>query len=104
MPSPRPHSPQTRRVLGALAAQPEAWRHGYELCVELGIKSGSLYPILIRLSDRGLLESTWGPAEPGRPPRHLYRLTPDGVAEAAVEAPTPTRARSPLRRTRLGTA
>jgi DNA-binding PadR family transcriptional regulator len=99
------HSPQTLRVLVALAAQPDSWRHGYDLCVELGIKSGSLYPILMRLSDRGFLDSTWESAEAGKPPRHLYRLTPDGVAEAAeaaVAAVAPTRA--PLRRTRLGTA
>jgi PadR family transcriptional regulator PadR len=102
---PRVHSPQTLRVLVALAAQPDSWRHGYDLCVELGIKSGSLYPILMRLSDRGFLDSTWESAEAGKPPRHLYRLTPDGVAEAAeaaVAAVAPTRA--PLRRTRLGTA
>ena len=98
----RAHSPQTRRVLVALAAQPNAWRHGYDLCVELGIKSGSLYPILIRLCDRGFLDSTWESAETGKPPRHLYRLTPGGIAEAAVTVPAPIRA--PLRSARLGTA
>src|SRR3954452_528412 len=80
----RSHSVQTSAVLRALAQDPTTWRYGYDLCVELGLKSGSLYPILIRLADRGLLESSWESGDPGRPPRHLYRLTNDGVAEAAA--------------------
>src|SRR3954464_13438264 len=39
-------SPQTVSVLDALAADPTAWRYGYELGVEVGLRSGSLYPIL----------------------------------------------------------
>jgi DNA-binding PadR family transcriptional regulator len=80
----RSHSAQTVRVLRTLADDPTSWRHGYDLCVELGLKSGSLYPILIRLADRGLLEASWESGDSGRRPRHLYRLTADGVAEAAV--------------------
>lgn len=80
----RSHSPQTLDVLHALAREPGAWRHGYDLALELGLKSGSLYPILIRLSDRGLLDSRWEPAEAGRPPRHVYRLTPEGLTAATV--------------------
>jgi DNA-binding PadR family transcriptional regulator len=76
-------SPQTARVLRALAARPQTWRHGYELGQEVGLRSGSLYPILIRLADRGLLETGWETDAPhGRPPRHLYRLTPTGLALA----------------------
>jgi len=76
-------SPQTLSLLEILAENPRSWRHGYELAVETGLKSGTLYPALIRLGDRGLLESRWQPAgEPGRPPRHLYRLTANGVAFA----------------------
>src|SRR3954469_8339017 len=82
----RSHSAQTSAVLEALGQDPTMWRYGYDLCLQLGLKSGSLYPILIRLADRGLLESTWEPAETGRPPRHLYRLTDAGVAEAAEAA------------------
>ncbi len=63
----------------SLAEEPETWRHGYELMVETGLKSGSLYPILMRMAERGLLDATWEPNAPvGRPPRHLYRLTPAG--------------------------
>jgi PadR family transcriptional regulator PadR len=67
----------------ALAEAPTAWRYGYDLCRQLGLKAGSVYPILIRLSDRGLLDSTWESDPPaGRPPRHLYRLSATGVATA----------------------
>ena len=77
-------SPQTMRVLRALAAEPVRWRYGYELGGETGLKAGSLYPILVRLADRGLLEAQWEESPPhGRPARHLYRLTAGGRDLAA---------------------
>ena len=80
-------SRQTVAVLAAMAADPAEWRYGYELGREVGLKAGSLYPILMRLGDRGLLESTWeAEPPPGRPPRHLYRLTADGIAAALAAA------------------
>ena len=82
----RPSS-QTVRLLGALAADPTTWRYGYELGVEVGLRSGSLYPILVRLSDRELLEARWeADLTPGRPPRHLYRLTARGLEYATTHA------------------
>lgn len=67
----------------ALAEEPASWRYGYQLCQQLGIKPGTLYPILMRLADRGLLETQWDTDVPaGRPPRHLYRLTGPGRAFA----------------------
>jgi PadR family transcriptional regulator, regulatory protein PadR len=74
----RPPSPQTISVLRALAADPARWRYGYDLATEVHLKSGSLYPILVRLADRGLLETSWEPGLGSRPPRHLYRLTLTG--------------------------
>jgi len=80
-------SPQAAGVVRMLADEPARWRFGYEMLRELGLQSGSLYPILMRLADRGLLEARWeADAPPGRPPRHLYRLTPDGLAVAAALA------------------
>lgn len=76
-------SAQTAAVLAALAANPTKWRYGYDLCRETGIKAGSMYPILMRLADRGLLATSWETDLPsGRPPRHLYRLTGAGRALA----------------------
>lgn len=86
-------SPQTAAVLGALAAAPARWRYGYELGQQIGLKAGSLYPILIRLCDRGLLEASWETNPPvGRPPRHMYRLTDAGAAMAAEVAAAATTA------------
>jgi PadR family transcriptional regulator, regulatory protein PadR len=83
-------SRQTVTVLRALASDPVPWRYGYELGQEVGLKAGTLYPILIRLCDRGLLESSWETdAPPGRPPRHLYRLTGAGIQLAAEVAAEP---------------
>ena len=74
----RPPSAQAVSVLRALAADPAQWRYGYHLATDVHLKSGSLYPILVRLADRGLLETSWEPSPGSRPPRHLYRLTPAG--------------------------
>jgi len=63
--------------------RPGAWHYGYEISQATGLQSGTLYPILMRLSDRGLLEARWQPAPTaGRPPRHVYRLTAQGSAFA----------------------
>lgn len=73
------------KVLRALAADPARWRYGYDLGTETGLKAGSLYPILVRLADRGFLDAAWEESPPrGRPPRHLYRLTADGQELAAA--------------------
>jgi DNA-binding PadR family transcriptional regulator len=78
-------SPQTIAVLDALAGEPGAWLYGLQIIAATGLKSGSLYPILIRLGERGLLESQWlAPEKPGRPPRHAYRLT--GLGRSALKA------------------
>ena len=76
-------SRQTLALLAALMEQPRTWQHGYELSKATGLKSGTLYPILIRLSALGFLDSRWKDAErPGRPPRHVYRLTTIGLVLA----------------------
>ena len=78
-------SAQTLSVLAALCVQPSQWCHGYALARQTGLKSGTLYPILIRLADRGLVEACWQEEPtPGRPRRHLYRLTADGLASATA--------------------
>lgn len=81
----RKFSVQALAVLGALGNRPSDWLYGLELTRFTGLKSGSLYPILIRFADRGLLESRWlEPIEPGRPPRHAYRITPLGQKALAA--------------------
>jgi PadR family transcriptional regulator, regulatory protein PadR len=72
-------SPQTLQVLGDFLGNPEKWKYGYDISRNTGLKSGTLYPILIRLADRKFLETSWDTTEIGKPPRHLYRLTPNGL-------------------------
>ncbi len=63
--------------------EPRKWQHGYDLSKATGLMSGTLYPILMRLSERGLLDHKWLPSQDaGRPPRHVYRLTAKGIAYA----------------------
>ena len=97
-------SAQTLSVLAAMCEQPSQWQHGYALAKQTGLKSGTLYPILIRLADRGLVEARWqDEPQPGRPRRHLYRLTAEGLASATgalASAAQPAAARAGVRRTR----
>jgi DNA-binding PadR family transcriptional regulator len=76
-------------LLEALSAKSRQWRHGYDLMKETGLSSGTLYPLLMRMADKGLIEAEWRePAQRGRPARHAYRLTASGIALArAAEKP-----------------
>ena len=69
-------------MLDAFLEAPRAWRHGYDVSSGTGLKSGTLYPILMRLAQLKLLETRWETTEAGKPPRHMYRLTPDGLLSA----------------------
>jgi len=89
-------SSQTRILLCALLERASQWRYGYDLSRETDLKAGTLYPILMRLSDAGWLETRWEESSaPGRPPRHMYRLTQDGRSGArAATKDASVRARS----------
>jgi len=67
-------------VLATLSQLKEA-RYGYALIQELGahgleIEQGTLYPLLRRLEEQGLLLSDWDTE--GSRPRRYYRLSPEG--------------------------
>jgi len=76
-------------VLGALRTSPA---YGYEIAnrfEEVGLarpKGGTLYPILSRLENEGLLEPNWVEGESG-PSRKYYSLTPTGTAAVDTIAP-----------------
>ena len=93
-------SPQTLLLLESLLQGPAEWRYGYDLSRETGLKSGTLYPILMRLAERTLLETQWEAGEPGKPPRHMYRFTPEGLKLA--RAHPLARPASPLDKVALG--
>lgn len=69
-------------VLSFLEARP---RHGYEIGKLIELHSGkriqfriaSLYPILCRLEQKGLISGRWV-EKPGERRRRYYRLTPEG--------------------------
>ena len=96
-------SPQTVKLLDALLSRPGEWRYGYDLSKETSLKSGTLYPQLMRLEAAGWLEAMWEEApQPGKPARHMYKLTARGLQDApallvpsaestAVEALLPAR-------------
>ena len=97
-------SQQTVVLLRAFLAQSREWRYGYDLSRETALKSGTLYPILMRLNKRGWLETRWTtPESPGRPPRHMYRMTGDGL-RSAREVVAARTSRAPGRRAAYGTS
>jgi len=67
-------------VLAVLSRLDEE-RYGYDLISRLDekgleIEQGTLYPLLRRLEDQGLLTSEWNVE--GSRPRRYYRLSPEG--------------------------
>ena len=81
----RKPSPQAILLYKALLSRPYEWRYGYDLTKEIGLQSGTLYPLLMRLTDGGFLESEWQPpTRGGAPARHAYRLTGAGIAFASA--------------------
>src|SRR5256885_13663245 len=96
-------STQTLSVLAVLAADPTAWLHGYLVAKQTGLASGTLYPILIRLADRRLIEARWEDEQPaGRPRRHPYRLTAGGLVAARTALAEAGPQRQPAARRRRG--
>jgi PadR family transcriptional regulator PadR len=75
-------SPQTLQLAELFLQHPAAWQYGYDLSRQTSLKSGTLYPLLMRLQSHGILETRWEAGEPGSPPRHLYRLSSEGKAWA----------------------
>ena len=101
----RKPTPQTIAVVLALADNPSGWSHGYQLCRQLGLEAGTVYPILMRLAERGQVETAWETDPPsGRPARHLYRLSSEGArfaeglrTAAAAESPRGRRSGGAIR-------
>lgn len=85
----RRHSATTVAVLLALLDQPGDESYGYGLTARTGLPSGSLYPILARLEERGFVTSVWERIDStalGRPARRIYTLTAAGREEAETVA------------------
>ncbi|MDX2141626.1 MAG: helix-turn-helix transcriptional regulator [Chloroflexota bacterium] len=68
-------------VVLAVLSQMDTARYGYSLIQQLAeqgldIEEGTLYPLLRRLEQQGLLESEWEVGEAR--PRKYYRISPAG--------------------------
>jgi PadR family transcriptional regulator, regulatory protein PadR len=75
------------RVLRVFLADVSARHYGYDLMKAAGLASGTLYPMLGRLQEQGLVTAEWEPvpAVAGRPPRKYYQLTGEGARVARLE-------------------
>jgi PadR family transcriptional regulator PadR len=57
---------------------------GIDICQKTGMKSGTVYPLLIKMEENGWLESEWkdiDPRQEGRPKRHFYKITRGGFIQ-----------------------
>jgi DNA-binding PadR family transcriptional regulator len=72
--------------------------YGFDIIDVTGLGAGTVYPILRRLEEEGLVRSSWEAVtrarSQGRPPRRNYRLTAAGeeqVREAVARYPAVVR-------------
>ncbi|MDQ6831085.1 MAG: PadR family transcriptional regulator [Gemmatimonadota bacterium] len=82
-----------------LVAVSRGLRHGFDIIDATGLASGTVYPVLRRLEEAGLLRSKWEQAQLAhdqlRPPRRYYQITASGagmVRDAIARYPGITRA------------
>lgn len=85
----------TATVLSALV---HGHAYGFEILDVTGLRPGTVYPVLRRMEEEGLVESSWEDAgtarAEGRPARRNYRLTRAGrrvAGEAEERYPTLSR-------------
>lgn len=92
MPRPPRLTLPTAMVLMAVARN---YCYGFDISDATGLPSGTVYPVLRRLEDAGLLRSRWesvlAARAEQRPPRRYYSVTGSGaqaIRDAAERYPT----------------
>jgi PadR family transcriptional regulator, regulatory protein PadR len=76
---------QVQSVLLLMLQDPSKPFYGLEISRKANLQRGTLYPILGRLEDAGLITGEWETIDPtaeGRRARRYYRLTDDGLRQA----------------------
>jgi DNA-binding PadR family transcriptional regulator len=76
---------QSLKVLQSFMENPTDALSGADIRRRTQLLSGTLYPILLRFEDAGILSSVWEEADPhqlGRPRRRQYRITGKGIRVA----------------------
>lgn len=68
-------------VVRALLADPDAEHYGYALMQATKLPSGTMYPILNRMTRRGWLADRWETPGPHGSARRMFRLTELGRVE-----------------------
>jgi PadR family transcriptional regulator PadR len=67
-----------------LFAVSRGFRYGFDIVDASALQTGTVYPVLRRLEDAGLLRSSWERVrtarEAQRPPRRYYQITGAGAA------------------------
>jgi PadR family transcriptional regulator PadR len=80
-------TPQQAEVMAAVLESDAEEGYGYELARACNAPTGSMYKVLRRLEERGLVQSRLEDADAaeagGRPQRRLYALTKSGESELA---------------------
>lgn len=76
-------------TLAVLAALADGVSYGFDIMDATGLPSGTVYPILARFEERGLVASNWEDPRAhqaeGRPARRYYRITRAGRSALASE-------------------
>ncbi len=76
------------RVLSLFAGAKGKPLSGSEIAIKTNLTNGTLYPLLFRLEDAGLLTSKWETGDPKimkRPRKHLYKITKTGIKRLLFE-------------------
>lgn len=77
---------KTRTIVATLQAlaESDAWTYGLEIRSRTGLAAGTLYPILSRFLNEGMVQDQWEDpvlsVTAGRPRRRYFRLTAKGEA------------------------
>ena len=79
-----PHTPRlTLPTAMVLLAVSRNYCYGFDISDATGLPSGTVYPVLRRLEDAGLLRSRWEAPQTARaeqrPPRRYYTVTTSGA-------------------------
>ncbi|MBX6330762.1 MAG: PadR family transcriptional regulator [Gemmatimonadaceae bacterium] len=84
---PRTAKPLSPTSLATLQAIADGVRHGFEIMGVTGLASGTVYPVLARLEEAGLVRSRWeAPViarREKRPPRRYYQISAAGTRALA---------------------
>ena len=72
------------KVLSTFVSHSKQQYSGADICRQTGLKSGTVYPMLLKMAENGWLKDEWEKVDPkkvGRPKRRMYLLTEKGYSQ-----------------------